>query len=319
LFEFTNPLITKIIYELDLDKGTLSVKQKTQYQGKQIDSSKFELKMSYAPTKDGEIIPITVLHSKNTKKDRKNKCLVLGYGAYGLNLELTYNSVYLEAVERGWVIAYCHIRGGNELGKKWHKEAILHKKAVSIDDFIACAYHLVQLGYTHPNYMAACGQSSGGGVVAQVINQEPSLFRAVILSHPFVDILSTLLDESLPLTVTDYNEYGNPLVDRNIYFSMLSYSPYENISNQEYPAILINMSEEDPRVPSFGILKYIEKLRKKAKEPSRLPNFYKENILVKIYKSGHFGPVENEEFIQHKIWEMMWLDKMLYEKNILNE
>ena len=110
MFEFTNPLITKIIYEFDMETNTLSVKQKTKYTGKQINNSNYELKMVYAPTKDGEIIPITLFHSKNIKKNRKNKCRLLGYGAYGLNLELTYNSVYLEAVEKGWVIAYCHIR-----------------------------------------------------------------------------------------------------------------------------------------------------------------------------------------------------------------
>jgi len=273
--------------------------------------------MRYVPGKDGEDIPLTVFHKKNMKFDRKNKVLLVGYGAYGLNLETGFDAVFLTAVEQGWVIAYAHIRGGHEKGREWHEKGKLLNKPMVIEDFRACAYFLIQTGYTHPNYLAAYGQSSGGAVVAQAINLEPNLFRAAIISHPFVDILSTLLDKSLPLTIPDYQEYGNPY-EKETYFTMMSYSPYENISVQEYPAMMISLSLEDPRVPSWGTLKYIEKLRNKAKEPTRLPNFYEKNIVVNIEDSGHFGPISPDLSLKNKIWEMMWLDKMLYEKDVFN-
>jgi oligopeptidase B len=249
------------------------------------------------------------------KKNRRNKTLLMGYGAYGLNMELSFDHVLLNAAERGWVIAYAHLRGGSEKGKKWHNMGKLHNKHMVTEDYLACAYELIQTGITHPNYLAAYGQSAGGAVVAQAINQRPEVFRAAILSHPFVDILSTLIDDSLPLTVPDYQEYGNPLADEKTYFNMLSYSPYENISHQEYPSILISMSLDDPRVPSWGILKYLQKLRNKAKEPTRLPNFLEKNICVKIDDAGHFGPSNQEEALKAKIWELTWLDKMLIDKD----
>ena len=183
----------------------------------------------------------------------------MGYGAYGLNMELTFDHVLLNAAERGWVIAYAHLRGGSEKGKYWHTSGKLQNKHMVIEDYLACAYELVQSGWTHPNYLAGYGQSAGGAVVAQAVNLKPEIFRAAVLSHPFVDILSTLIDSNLPLTIPDYQEYGDPLTDKNTYFNMLSYSPYENLSHQEYPAVLINMSLDDSRVPSWGVLKYIQK------------------------------------------------------------
>jgi len=282
---------------------------------KGLDKNKFVVENTFAPGKDGEKIPLTLLYKKNLKPDRKNKTLLIGYGAYGLNLELSFDHVFLSAAERGWVIAYAHLRGGSEKGKEWHEMGKLENKNFVIEDYLACAYELIQRGLTHPNYLAGYGQSAGGGVVAQAINLRPDLFRAAILSHPFVDILSTLMDDSLPLTIPDYQEYGNPLFDEKIYSSMLSYSPYENISHQEYPAILITMSLDDPRIPSWSVLKYIQKLRTKSKEPTRIPNFIEKNICVKIEKSGHFGALNQDEALKNKIWEMMWCDKMLLEKN----
>jgi len=175
------------------------------------------------------------LHHKSIKLNRKNKLLLIGYGAYGLNLEVDFNSVFLAAAKQGWIIAYAHVRGGSEKGAEWHCDGKLLNKANSINDYLACVYHLVQKGYTHPNYLAGYGQSAGGIVVGQAANLKPELFRAVCLSHPFVDVLSTLLDDQLPLTVPDYEEYGNPIENRKDYFNIYSNSPYENVSNQEYP------------------------------------------------------------------------------------
>jgi oligopeptidase B len=221
--------------DFDFLSKTFKVVQETKYNGKKYNPRDYSIEVIHAASKDGESIPITLFHRKGLIKDRKNKVLLIGYGAYGLNLELNYDSVLLTAVDKNWIIAYAHIRGGNEKGRNWHEAGALLNKHVAIEDYIACAYALVSMGYTHPNYLAGMGQSAGGGVVAQAVNYKPDLFRAIVLSHPFLDILSTLLDDTLPLTIPDYEEYGNPYSDSKIYNNIQSISPYENISNQEYP------------------------------------------------------------------------------------
>jgi len=311
--EYTNPIQFKTLYQFDLKTNKLKTFYESKIKG--ISKDNFVVENSFAPGSDGEKIPLTLLYKKGINFNRKNKTLLIGYGAYGLNLELACDHVLLSAANRGWVIAYGHLRGGSEKGRDWHEMGKFENKPLIIEDYLACAYELIQRGITHPNYLAGYGTSAGGAVVAQAINLKPELFRAVVLSHPFVDILSTLIDYSLPLTIPDYQEYGNPLLNEKIYHSTLSYSPYENISNQEYPAVLITMSMDDPRVPSWGVLKYIQKLRNKSKQPTRIPDFIDKNICVKIEKSGHFGAINQDEALKNKIWELMWCDKMLIERN----
>ena len=143
--------------------------------------------------------------------------------------------MHLALVDEGWVIAYCHIRGGSEKGREWYNGGRLLNKANTYYDFLDCARHLVQEGYCHFNYMAAYGSSAGGTMLAQAVNICPSFFRAVVLSHPFLDVLSTLLDDTLPLTVSDYKEFGNPRKSEEEYRNIIEVSPYENILNMEYP------------------------------------------------------------------------------------
>jgi oligopeptidase B len=239
IFEYSSPVEFKRKYELNFETKKLIIKQETKYNGKKFNKNDYEVTTLYIPSSDGELIPVTLFHLKGIKLDRKNKLLLTGYGAYGLNLELNYDSVNMSAVDKGWIMAFAHIRGGNEKGKEWHESGKLTNKHMVIEDYLAVAYGLVQMGYTHPNYLAGYGQSSGGAVIAQAINRKPDLFRAVVLSHPFVDILTTLLDESLPLTIPDYQEYGNPYESKRSYSHIQSLSPYENISHQEYPGIYL--------------------------------------------------------------------------------
>lgn len=317
-FTFTNPFTPTTNYLLNTenkqiiidtkDLNLINVNKKLYYD--------YNLEVILCPAEDGEAIPCTIFYKKGkVKKDRKNKLLVLGYGAYGLNNDLSFDPTLLAAVERGWIIAYAHIRGGYEMGDYWHGMGKLRNKKNSINDYIAVILNLIQLGYSHPNFIAGYGASAGASVVAQSMNKHPSLFRACILNHPFLDVLSTLLNGELRLSETDYEEFGNPIQNENDYFNIMGWSPYENLSVQEYPAVFITMSLEDSRVPSFGTLKYIEKLRLKANSPVRLPDFisgYK-NICVQIEDSGHNGPKLYDLALKNKINELAWIDKMMVE------
>lgn len=167
--------------------------------------------------------------------------------------------------------------------------------------------------------MAAKGSSAGGTLVAQACyNMNPELFRACVLNVPFLDVLSTLLDDTLPLTATDHLELGNPLTDEKAYSLISSYSPYENLAKREYPATLMNVSLTDPRVPHWGTLKFVEKLRDVASNPERFPDFGNKNIVVRFNKdSGHFGTTDNEQNLAMATFEFAWLDYIMFKKHNL--
>ena len=194
------------------------------------------------PSHDGVEVPMNIYYKKGMKfdLDRKNRVLLEGYGAYGLNLSQGFNIVKTSAMEKGWIIADAYVRGGGEKGISWHEQGKLHNKPNSFLDFIACAEYLISRRITHPNLLAAKGQSAGGTLVAQAcLNMRPDLFRACILNVPFLDVLNSLLDPSLPLSATDYLELGNPIEDEKIYQLINSYCPYQNLSNAEFPSCLI--------------------------------------------------------------------------------
>ena len=171
-------------------------------------------------------------------------------------------------MERGWVIADAHVRGGGEKGIGWHEQGKLHNKPNSMFDFISCAEYLIAQKFTHPNLLAARGVSAGGTLVAHTcLNMRPDLFRACVLNVPFLDVLDSLLDSTLPLSQTDYLEFGNPLTSASFYSLINSYCPYQNLSNQEMPACLIQSSMADSRVPPWGTMKFVEKLRDLAQAP----------------------------------------------------
>lgn len=219
-------------------------------------------------------------------------------------------------MERGWVLAQAMVRGGGEQGIHWHEQGKLEKKHNSFSDLISCAEYLIASRLTHPNLLAARGTSAGGTLVAQTcLNLKPELFRAAILEVPFLDVLSCLLDETLPLTLTDHLEFGNPILDEKIYEVIQSFSPFENLFPREYPAIYLSMQYSDPRVPHWSTLKFIEKLRDLAVEPQRQPHFGSNNIVCKINKDGgHFGSSENDTNLASLVNQFAWLDFLMLEK-----
>ena len=213
-----------------------------------------------AKSPDGTMIPISLVCKKGVEPDGDNPCLLYGYGSYGASMDPYFSSVILSLLDRGVVYAVAHIRGGGEMGRHWYEQAKYQNKPNTFTDFIAAAETLIETGWASPNRLAIRGASAGGLLIGNVINQRPDLFAVAHAGVPFVDVINTMLDPSIPLTEMEYEEWGNPQQEQ--YFeSMLSYSPYDNVHPQAYPALLITAGLNDPRVPYWEAAKWTAKLR----------------------------------------------------------
>jgi oligopeptidase B len=208
--------------------------------------------------------------------------MLYGYGSYGINMEPSFRSDRLCLLERGWIWAIAQIRGGSEMGEYWHDTGKFLTKQNTFTDFIACAEHLTAGRHTSPAKLTTMGRSAGGMLMGAVLNMRPDLFHAAVAGVPFVDVVTTMLDASLPLTVGEYEEWGNP-EDPTYYAYMKSYSPYDNVARQAYPHLLVTAGLNDPRVQYWEPAKWVAKLRR-LKTDDRL-------LLLKTEMgAGHFGP-----------------------------
>jgi oligopeptidase B len=224
------------------------------------DPARYSSERVYATAADGTKVPISLFYRKDLKRDGTRPLLLYGYGSYGISSNVTFNSNRLSLIDRGVVYAVAHIRGGGDLGKPWYDEGKLMKKMNTFTDFIAAAEHLVKEKYTSPDRLAATGGSAGGLLMGAVSNLRPDLFRVVLSYVPFVDVMNTMLDASLPLTIQEYLEWGNPN-EAAAFKYMLTYSPYENIAAKAYPAMLVRASLNDSQVPYWEAAKYVARLR----------------------------------------------------------
>lgn len=214
----------------------------------------------YAKATDGTEIPISLVYRKGINKNGKNPLVLYGYGSYGISVDPIFSSVRLSLLDRNFIFAIAHIRGGQEMGRQWYENGKLLKKKNTFTDFITCAEHLVALQYTNKNLLSAIGGSAGGLLIGAVMNMRPDLFRAMIAAVPFVDVVTTMLDESIPLTTGEFDEWGNPK-QKNFYDYILSYSPYDNVEAKEYPALLVTTGLHDSQVQYFEPAKWVAKLR----------------------------------------------------------
>jgi oligopeptidase B len=213
-----------------------------------------------ATAEDGTKVPISLVYKKGLKKDGKNPCLLYGYGSYGYSMDPYFSSTRLSLLDRGFIYAIAHIRGGQEMGRRWYEDGKLMKKKNTFTDFIACGEYLVNQAYTSPGHLYALGGSAGGLLVGAVVNMRPDLFNGVVAAVPFVDVVTTMLDESIPLTTGEYDEWGNPN-DSSYYQYMLSYSPYDNVVVNNYPALLVTTGLHDSQVQYWEPAKWVAKLR----------------------------------------------------------
>jgi len=226
-------------------------------------------------------IPISLVYRKGLEKNGKNPLLLYGYGSYGASTNPSFSSARLSLLDRGFVYAIAHIRGGQELGRDWYEAGKLLQKKNTFTDFIACAEHLVAEKFTNPDRLFAMGGSAGGLLMGAVVNMRPNLFKGVIAAVPFVDVITTMLDPSIPLTTSEFDEWGNP-ADKEYYDYMLSYSPYDNVEAKEYPAMLVTTGLHDSQVQYWEPAKWVAKLRELKTDNNLL-------LLYTNMEAGHGG------------------------------
>lgn len=214
----------------------------------------------FTPSHDGTLVPISLVYKKGLEKNGQNPLVLYGYGAYGCSMDAYFSLARISLLDRGFVWAIAHIRGGEEMGRQWYEDGKMLNKKNTFLDFIACGKYLIQSGFTSSDKMFAMGGSAGGLLVGAVANMEPQLWRGIIANVPFVDVVTTMLDESIPLTTGEYDEWGNPN-EKEYYDYMLSYSPYDNVEAKDYPAILITTGLHDSQVQYWEPAKWTAKLR----------------------------------------------------------
>jgi oligopeptidase B len=254
------------------------------------DPVRYSSELTYATAADGTQIPVSMVYRKDLRRPGPQATLLSGYGAYGFPSDVHFSSTRLSLLDRGVIYAIGHVRGGGEMGKKWHDQGRMLSKKNSFDDFIAAAEHLVARGYTASGKLAAEGGSAGGLLMGAAVNLRPDLFKAVVAEVPFVDVMNTMLDPTLPLTTGEYEEWGDPS-DATHFEYMLSYSPYDNIESKDYPAMLVETSLNDSQVMYWEPAKYVAKLR--AVKTDKNP------LLLKINMgAGHGGASGRYDYLR---------------------
>ena len=258
-YNYTSLKTPRTVYDYDMiDRDQVVLKRQEVLGGYNPDDYITERK--YATARDGVRVPISIVYKKGYKFDGKAPLLLYAYGSYGYSIESTFRSSRLSLIDRGFAFAIAHIRGGEEMGRNWYEDGKMLNKKNTYFDFIDCGEYLVDEKYTSKEKMFAMGGSAGGLLMGAVINYQPDLFKGVIAAVPFVDVVTTMLDESIPLTTGEYDEWGNPN-DKIYYDYMLSYSPYDQVELKDYPAMLVTTGLHDSQVQYWEPAKWVAKLR----------------------------------------------------------
>jgi len=247
------------VFEYDMPSGASTLLKQKEVPGG-YDRTRYQVERIFATGSDGVKVPISVVHLKGAKLDGKGPIYLTGYGSYGASYDIFFNSPIFSLVDRGVVVAVAHIRGGGEMGKAWHDDGRMMHKKNTFTDFIASAEYLLAQGYGSKDRLVIEGRSAGGLLMGAVLNMRPDLFHAALVGVPFVDVMNTMLDESVPLTVTEFEEWGNPK-EKPAFDYMLTYSPYDNIQAKAYPNMLVRTSFNDSQVMYWEPAKYVAKMR----------------------------------------------------------
>ena len=298
-YEYTSMVTPRSVYDLDLATGEVRLRKRQRVLG-DFAPERYRTERWWATADDGTRVPISLVyrtdlvspsHATGSAAGAREPapCLLYGYGSYEASIDPTFSSLRLSLLDRGFIFAVAHVRGGGELGRRWYEDGKLDRKPNSFTDFVACARLLVGSGWTAPDRLVARGASAGGLLMGAVANLAPELFRAIVAEVPFVDCLTTILDPSLPLTVREWEEWGNPVEDPHVYEVMKAYSPYDNVRSTDaagrplrYPDLLVTGGLNDPRVGYWEPVKWAAKVR--AANPDN-------RVLLKMeLGAGHGGP-----------------------------
>jgi oligopeptidase B len=248
------------VIDFNMKTKEKEIKKEQAVLGGQFDKNNYVEERVWATAKDGIKVPISLVYRKNLKKDGTNPLLQYAYGSYGVTMEPYFSTTRLSLLDRGFIYAIAHIRGGEDLGRQWYEDGKLLKKKNTFTDFIDCSQFLIQEKYTSPAHLYAEGGSAGGLLMGAVVNMAPELYHGVIAQVPFVDVVTTMLDDSIPLTTGEYDEWGNPN-KKDYYDYMLSYSPYDNVKDQSYPNMFVSTGLHDSQVQYWEPAKWVAKLR----------------------------------------------------------
>lgn len=298
-FSYQSMVTPPTVYELDVATLQRRVLKQQEVLGG-YDPASYATERLWATARDGARVPISIVYRKGLARDGKAPLFLYGYGSYGAGMDATFSSARLSLLDRGMAYAVAHIRGGDELGETWHDEGMLLKKKNTFLDFIDCAEHLIQERWTERERLVAEGGSAGGLLIGAVVNLRPDLFRAVHAAVPFVDVMNTMMDASLPLTVGEYLEWGNPN-EKAAFDYMMSYSPYDNLKRGPYPAMLVTTSYNDSQVMYWEPAKYVAKLRTLKTDGNPLL------LKCKMEPAGHGGASGRYDALKDKAFEYAWM------------
>jgi oligopeptidase B len=248
------------VIDFNMKTKTKEIKKEQQVLGGKFDKNNYTEERIWATAKDGTKIPISMVYRKGLKKEGKNPLLLYAYGSYGHSMDATFSSTRLTLLDRGFIFAIAHIRGGEDLGRQWYDNGKLLKKKNTFTDFIDCSKFVIDQKYTSPEHLYAEGGSAGGLLMGAIVNMAPELYHGIIAQVPFVDVITTMLDDTIPLTTGEYDEWGNPN-SRKYYNYMLSYSPYDNVKQQKYPNMYVSTGLHDSQVQYWEPAKWVAKLR----------------------------------------------------------
>jgi len=279
-FSFSSLTTPRSVYDYNMKTGERELLKREEVLG-EFDPDDYQSERFMVTARDGAKVPVSLVYRKGMAMDGNNPLLLYGYGSYGASMDPSFSSVRLSLLDRGFIYAIAHIRGGSEMGRDWYEDGKLLKKKNTFTDFIDCADYLIQEGYTNSDKLFAMGGSAGGLLMGAVLNMRPDLWKGVIAAVPWVDVVTTMLDESIPLTTSEFDEWGNPK-DKTYYEYMLSYSPYDNVTAQDYPAILATTGLHDSQVQYFEPTKWVAKLRDLKTDDNLL-------VLDVDMESGHGG------------------------------
>ncbi|HEY9525677.1 MAG TPA: S9 family peptidase [Anaerolineales bacterium] len=297
-FTYTSLVTPKSVIDYHVEEKTWTVIKQDEIPSG-YDAGQYVSERAYATAHDGTQVPISLVYKKGLEKNGSNPALLYGYGSYGYSVDAGFDPNRLSLLDRGFVFAIAHIRGGSEMGRAWYENGKMLNKRNSFTDFIACAEHLIAENFTRKEKLAIMGVSAGGLLVGACLTMRPDLFGAVVAKVPFVDVISTMSDPSIPLTTLEYDQWGNP-DDREYFDYMLSYSPYDNIRSTEYPHILITTGLNDPRVAFWEPAKFTAKLRELKTNDA--------NLLLKTnFEAGHAGASGRYDYIKEIAFEYAFL------------